>query len=89
MGEEIKRIMIQLAGPSLNYAGKVAEGYFKVVDDTVFLTDKYGNPVDRYRLTQKLEPGGNARAVACNMLRSRYANSTDFNRALQYPVLKY
>ena len=88
---EVTKITITLARPRPpSFPGKIAEGHFTVEGDTVLLTDKDGTAVDRYRLKQKLTPGADARAVACNLLRSRYSGSESaFNRVIAYPKIKF
>jgi hypothetical protein len=90
---EVKPVSITLAKPNppTNFPGKIAESYYKVEDDTVFLCDKHGNPVDRYRLSKKLGPGADARIIACALLRQRYSaqSSNSFNRTLVYPKVVY
>jgi hypothetical protein len=87
---EVTRIMIQLRPPRGSDAGKVAEGHYKVEGETVILTDKAGTPIDRYRLTQKLTPGTDARGIASRLLRQRYSGTSDsFNRTLQYPPVRF
>jgi hypothetical protein len=86
MSEEVARITIQLAPPRGSFPGKVAQGHFKVIDGTAFLTYSDGTPIDRYRLTRKIPPGADARTVAGNLLRERYSgSSSDFNLPLHYP----
>jgi hypothetical protein len=87
---DVTRIMIQLRAPRGSDGGKIAEGHYKLEDETVILCDKHGTPVDRYRLTQKLKPGQDAKGAACSLLRSRYSGSSGaFNRTLLYPKLVF
>jgi hypothetical protein len=55
----------------------------------VTLVEENGVSVDKYKLTRKLQPGEDARAVACALIRRRYSKggAGDFNRPLQYPRL--
>ena len=77
---DIQKVRVELARPRGNFRGKVAEGWYTVHEGTVTLVEENGVPVDRYKLTMKLPPGGDARGAACRLLRSRYSTSSgDFN----------
>jgi hypothetical protein len=84
MTDEIKKITIQLRAPRGKDAGKVAEGYYTIAEDHVVLTDETGRPTGSKR---HLDPGGDARLIACRMLRQRQSatGSGNFNRPMQYP----
>jgi hypothetical protein len=88
---DIHKITIQLQRPRGNYEGRTETGYYVVNDGTVTLVEENGVPVDRYKLTRKLEPGADARATACALLRQRYSKggSGDFNRKLIYPKVVF
>ena len=93
MSEEVKKITIQLRAPRGRDGGKVAIGHYCVADGFVVLCDENGKPTgDGKRL---LNEGGDARLIACALLRSsrRYGNSRPagfgFNDRLDYPTLKY
>ena len=71
---EVKKVTVTLAKPgSSRYPhGKVAYGFYKVVDGEVVLTDAAGNPAGtetgkKYR--RKLKPGESETAVACILTR--------------------
>jgi hypothetical protein len=87
---DIHKITIELARPRGSFPGKIATGYYAVADGTVTLFEENGVPVDKYKLSRKLPPGGDAKAVACNLLRSRYSGqSSNFNRQLSYPKVGF
>jgi hypothetical protein len=90
MSDEVHRITIQIKAPRPGYDGKIQIGYYVVVDGFVVLTDEHGRPTgDGKRL---LNEGGDARIIACAMLRSsrRYGNSrSGWNDRLTYQRVKY
>jgi hypothetical protein len=68
----------------------VAIGYYIVnPDNDVVLCDEHGKPTGDEK--HHLDPGGDARLVACRMLRRRQNASgpSGFNDRLRYPALKY
>jgi hypothetical protein len=83
----IDKVTIQLQRPRGNFEGRVGSSHYTVNDDTVTLVLENGIPVDKFKLSRKLKPGEDARAVACALTRQRYSNGGggDFNRKLVYP----
>ena len=85
---EVKKITIQTRAPTGRDPGAVEEGYYCVADGFVVLTDADGKPIigapKRY-----LDPGGDARLIACVLLRQqrrgRTMASRSFHRPLNYP----
>jgi hypothetical protein len=91
MSDVVRRITIQLRAPKGTDAGKIAIGHYVVnADNFVVLCDENGKPTGTEK--HHLDPGGDARVVACRMLR-RHQNakgsSGDFNRPLRYPKMGY
>jgi hypothetical protein len=88
---DIKKVMVELQRPKGQFPGRVEVGYYVVNEGTVVLVEQNGMPIDRHRLTRKLGPGADAKLTACMLMRQRYSKggSGDFNRPLQYPVLKF
>jgi hypothetical protein len=87
MPNEVHRITIQLRAPRGKDPGKVAIGHYCIADSHVVLTDEAGKPTGSKR---HLDPGGDARLLACRMLRSqRSIGGGDINRPLQYPKLRF
>lgn len=86
----IHKATIELVRPRGQFPGKVATNYYVVADDSVMLVEENGVPVDKYKLSRKLKPGEDARAVACALIRRRYTKgSGDFNRPLSYPKIRF
>jgi hypothetical protein len=86
----VQTVTIQLQRPRGEFPGKIGTGNYIVEDGAVLLVDKNGAPIDRVRFGRKLDPGEDAKAVACVMTRRRLSGkSTSFNRPLKYPPLKY
>lgn len=88
---DIQKVTLQLERPRGNFHGKIATGYYTVADDAVTLVEENGVPVDKYKLSRKLKPGEDARAVACVLTRQRYSSKDgkDFNRSIQYPKIRF
>jgi hypothetical protein len=93
MSDEVKKITIQLRAPRGRDAGKIAVGHYCVVEGYVVMTDENGKPTgDGTRLLNK---DGDARLIACAMLRSsrRYGNSRPagfgFGDKLIYQKVRY
>ncbi len=87
---DIRKIVIQIRAPKGNDPGKVAEGHYVVVDGCVVLTDEAGKPTGDSK--HYLDPDGDARLVACRMLRRRQnarSSSGSFASPIAYPKLKY
>jgi hypothetical protein len=84
---DIGKVTIQLARPRGTFEGRVESSFYTVNDGMVVLVEENGVPVDKYKLSRKLKPGEDARAVACALTRQRYSKggSDDFNRKLIYP----
>jgi len=91
MSDDVHKIVIQTARPRGTFAGRVMEGYYCVADNYVVLCDESGKPTGDGKRT--LNPGGDARLIACALLRSsrRYGNSRPqgFNDRILYQKLKY
>jgi hypothetical protein len=81
------KVTIQMQRPRGNFEGRVASSHYNVVDGVVMLVEENGVAVDRHKLSRKLKPGEDARAVACALTRQRYSGGGggDFNRPLRYP----
>jgi hypothetical protein len=91
MSNEINQITIQLRAPRGTDAGKIAIGHYVVnADNFVVLCDENGKPTGTEK--HHLDPGGDARLVACRMLRRRQnarSSSDDFNRPIKYQKIGY
>jgi hypothetical protein len=87
MPEEVKKIIIQVRAPIGRDPGNIEEGWYCVADGFVTLTDEHGKPVSGAP-KRHLDPNGDARLIACALLRQhrrgRTAVSKSFNRPLQY-----
>jgi hypothetical protein len=70
--------------------GRVEIGYYCVTDGHVVLTDENGKPTGEDK--RYLNPGGDAKLIACAMLRARRRNSaavSGFSDRISYPKLKF
>jgi hypothetical protein len=88
---DVHKLTIQIRPPRGTDGGKVQIGYYVVVDGYVVLTDENGQPNGNGK--RLLNEGGNAKVIACAMLRSsrRYGNSrsSGFNDRLVYQKIRY
>jgi hypothetical protein len=90
MSEDVHRIVIQTRAPKGNDPGKIAEGWYCIADGAVVLTDEAGRPIGDSK--HHLDPGGDARLVACRMLRRRQnarSSGGDFSGPIRYPKIGY
>ncbi len=90
MPEPVHKITIQLRTPRGKDPGKIAEGWY-CADSAVVLTDQDGKPIGSDK--HHIEPGGDARLIACRMLRKRQnarsSSGGNFSASIAYPKLKY
>jgi hypothetical protein len=88
------RIFIQVRKPQAhvpNDLGEVAEGWFKLEDNKVILTDREGQAIAG-RWSTELDNGESAAAIARLMLRQQLdvgRRSHGFNAPIQYPAKRY
>jgi hypothetical protein len=88
MSDDVHRITLELRRPRGNDPGKVLIGHYMVVENAVVIADENGKPVGAEK--HHLDPGGDARLIACRMLRRRQnasASSVSFSRPIQYPKI--
>src|SRR5262245_11940129 len=68
---EVHQVWVQIKPPSSLYpTGKAAYGFYVVVDDVVTMTDQSGKTAEDAEgrtYSEKLEPGGDAQAVAARL----------------------
>jgi len=96
---EVRQVIVTIKPPKGNFPGQVAYGWYTLQDGVVTLTDREGNPAGEEtgrKLTHKLAPGEDARAVACKLtkelrlaLRGNSAPVAGFEGPINYPKLKY
>ena len=87
---DVHKITIEVAKPRGSFAGRVEIGYYCVADGHVVLTDENGKPTGEDK--RYLNPGGDAKLIACSMLRARRrsrATISGFGDRLLYQKLKY
>ena len=91
----METVFIQIRNPRGIDPGKVLEGHYKIIGETVTLVDKNGKPLasEDNKYSRKLSESDNPKQVASQLMRQHY-NATrsgprDFNRAISYPVLKF
>jgi hypothetical protein len=70
----METVFIQIRAPRAGDPGKVLEGRYNVVGDTVVLVDQTGKPMtsDDRKYSQKLNPGERPKQVAAQMLRAHH-----------------
>ena len=66
---DVHKVTVQVRAPRGTFPGEVVEGWYCVVDNAVVLTDAEGRPIDSEK--RHLSPGGDAKLIACSMLRAR------------------
>lgn len=67
---EVKHVNVTIKPPNRTFPGQICIGYFTLEDGVVTMTDAKGVPavdVNEKKYTHKLEPGQDARAIACKM----------------------
>ena len=85
---DVHMVTLQVRAPRGTFPGEVAIGYYCVVDNAVVLTDADGKPLGSDK--RHLQPGDDARLIACRMVRNRgRASVTGFNRPIVYPKTYY
>jgi uridine kinase len=88
MPDEVHKITIQIRVPRGKDPGKVAIGHYVIADGFVILTDETGRPVGDSK--RYLESDGDARLIACRMLRQRQKTGVSgFDHKITYPRLNY
>jgi hypothetical protein len=87
----METVFIQIRAPKGHDPGKVFEGHYNIIGDTVFLIDKTGKPLtseDR-KYSRKLAAGESAKQVAAQLLRVHYREARSgprgWNDRLDYP----
>jgi hypothetical protein len=87
---DVHKLTIQIRAPRGSFAGGIAEGWYVVADGAVVLTDEKGQPIGEAK--RQLNPGSDARLIACAMLRARRRSShslADFTAPISYQQSKY
>ena len=90
MSEPLHKVTIQTRAPRGTDPGRVAEGFYVVVDNAVVMTDQDGKPLDdsKYHLGPKDDP----RLIACVLTRRRSRTAgpvNGFDAPIRYPKLRY
>ena len=89
----METVYIQIRAPHGGDPGRVLEGHYNIVGDTVVLVDRTGKALtsDDQKYSRTLTPGENAKQVAAQLLRVHYreargSSPRGFNdRQLNYP----
>jgi hypothetical protein len=90
MTDEVHKLTLQVRAPRGSDPGRVSEDWYVVVENCVVLTDADGKPMGEPK--RHLDPGEDARLVACAMARRRRRNSptpTGWNNRIAYPKMKF
>jgi hypothetical protein len=92
----METVFIQIRAPKGHDPGKVLEGNYNIIGDTVFLVDKTGKPLtsEAREYSRKLAAGESAKQVAAQLLRIHHRSGSGssprgWNDRLHYPPLKY
>jgi hypothetical protein len=91
LSDEVGKVTVQIRAPKGTFPGEIAEGWYVVFENNVILTDQDGKPIAGVP-KEHLEPGGDARLIACRMVRNNRkgrASAAGFNRPIHYPKLVY
>jgi hypothetical protein len=88
LSDEVKKVTVQIKAPKGTFPGEVAIGHYVVFERNVILTDQDGKPIPGVA-KQQVGPDGDARLIACRMVRNQRRPSSGFNRPLNYPKLVY
>ena len=83
---DVQKITIEVAKPRGSFAGRVEIGYYCVADGAVVLTDENGKPIGDAK--RHLNPGDDARLIACAMLRANWRSRrsvSGFGAPISYP----
>jgi hypothetical protein len=94
MSEEPIYCPVQMLAPISSYPyGKVEEGWYKMEDGHVVLTDRTGKPRSdkKDRIIKQLIPRGESpRKIAARLIKANMpSRNNDFNRRIEYPKLVY
>ena len=88
----METVFIQIRAPRGIDPGRVLEGHYNVVGDTVVLVDRSGKPLtsDDRKYSRKLTPGDRPKQVAAQLLRdhhnaARGGSPRGFNDRIFYP----
>jgi hypothetical protein len=90
VGFAMSALTIELAKPRGSFPGRVEIGHYCIADGAVVLTDENGKPIGAEK--RHLNPGDDARLVACRLLRGRKRSegrSAEFAAPIRYPRSKY
>jgi hypothetical protein len=81
---DVHKLTLQVRAPKGHFPGEVVEGWYCVADNYVVLTDAAGKPTGTKR---ELNPGGDARLIACRLIRQRRDSSSHrgFSDRINYP----
>ena len=83
----MNKLILETRRPNRDDPGAVAEGWWDVIDGSVYLLDSGGKKTGESRT---LPAGVDPKLLATRMLRSKISTSkSDFNRPLRYPRMVY
>ena len=91
----METVFIQIRAPKRGDAGKVLEGHYNIIGDTVTLVDKTEKPLtsEDQKYSRKLTAGDIPEQIAAQLLRAHYnargGSRHGFSDKLTYPPLKY
>jgi hypothetical protein len=92
----METVYIQIRAPRGQDPGRVLEGHYNVVRDTVVLVDRAGKPLtsDDKKYSRKLDPGDRPKQVAAQLLRAHHnaargGSPRGFSDRISYQKLKY
>ena len=86
----------QVRAPRGGDPGRVLEGHYNIVGDTVVLVDRTGKALtsDDQKYSRKLNPGERPKQIAAQLLRAHHnaargGSPRGFNDRISYQKLKY
>ena len=90
MSEPVHKVTIQTRAPRGTDPGRVAEGFYVVVDNAVVMTNQDGKPLDDSK--HYLGPKDDPRLIACMLTRRRGRTAgpvNGFDGPIRYPKIRY
>jgi hypothetical protein len=73
LSDEVRKVTVQIRAPKGTFPGEVAIGHYIVFERNVILTDQDGKPIPG-AAKQQVGPDGDARLIACRMVRNSAAH---------------
>ena len=92
----METVYIQIRAPRGIDPGRVLEGHYNIIGDTVVLLDRAGKPLtsDDKKYSRKLNPGDSAKQIAAQLLRAHHnaargGSPRGFSDRINYQKFRY